>query len=153
MKKNILFVGLIALLATMMTSCLVVFPDDMEYEYDYDYYYSTQSSSQSSYYGSVIVTNNTRDGYVSEISYSKDGGASWYRVWDDGHEYVYLDGSERSCSSNTIYTKVPTGRSDIRVTVIYSDKTWKDFVFEDEYINKNTKTYLTVEDNYMPCPR
>ncbi|MCI5665600.1 MAG: hypothetical protein SOW31_02720 [Treponema sp.] len=150
MKRKIFILGLLCMLATMMTSCLVVFPDELDCEYEYSY--STQCGNQQNYYGTVYVTNNTRDGYVSEISYSRDDGASWQRAWDDGHEYVYLDGSSRACSGNTICTKVPTGTYDIRVTVIYSDRTWEDFIFENNYISKNRVTNLTVE-NSMPCPR
>lgn len=153
MKKKILFAGLIALLTTMMTSCLVVFPDD-------DYYYGSSSTSSYDYYkyGQVVVKNETRYGYISEISYGINDGANsyWTLAWDDGHDYDYR--AVDAGSSKTYYScKMPVGYTDIRVTVIYPEGsgryTYQDFIFENEYISKNYTTYLTVSDSNTCLPR
>lgn len=160
MKKKIFVLSLLGVLATMFTSCLVVFPG--EYDYEYESGCSGSTSSQYTNYGKLIVTNNIREGYVSEISYGTNDGCNskWYWAWNDGHDYDYRSISADyywGTSSGNIYTcKIPVGYKDIRVTVVYPEYngtyTYEDFIFEDQYISKYQNLYLTVNHNNV-CPR
>lgn len=162
MKKKILVLGLIGMLATMMTSCLVVFPDDYEYEYGYSTGYATSSSSTKySSYGDVVVYNQISDGYISEISYGTNNGnySEWYWAWNDGHKYEYRAAEPEyyygSCNGNTYTCKMPAGYTDIRVTVVYPQYNgtyqYEDFIFDDQYISKNNTLYLTVKKSTPYC--
>ena len=159
MKAKILVLPILFVLCSlMMTSCLVVFPSEYEVEYQYSNN-SGSSSSSSSYvqnqYGTIQVTNNIRDGYISEISYGRNAGSNsiWTFAWNDGHTYDYRASSSDyywGTKNGNVYTcKIPVGTTDIRVTVVYKYANgtyqYEDFICEDKVVSKNGILYLSVD--------
>lgn len=103
MKRKLLALGLVAVLVTLMSSCLIVFPENMEKT------------------------------WISEISYQKDGHAGqidYVVLWDDGATYDYRSGIRHGSYNGLVDVKyngvtypiyAPEGEQTLRITLMFED--------------------------------
>lgn len=149
MKKKIIFAGLLAAVMTMMTSCLVIFPDEY-YEDDYSYSYN-----YGNYTGKVVISNSSKEvAWISEVDYGNYTTQDWIWAWDDGHKYDYRSASNGSIyyggTTDRVSCEMPVGVRDIRVTVVFKEPcggyTYEDRYFINQKVTSSGTLYLNMTD-------